>query len=120
MKLRNKSLALLGGAIVALGMLGTPAAATASPVPVVASEVAVAAAPTPCDGPTNVRFTQYGPGLTTSKVHNCRTTTIKVQFVGNNAAGPSVEYSSCRTLAPGASTTIQDGLLMYWKEWRYC
>jgi hypothetical protein len=53
-------------------------------------------------------------------VHNCRTTTIKVQFVGNNAAGPSVEYSSCRTLAPGASTTIQDGLLLYWKEWRYC
>lgn len=120
MKLKNKTMALLGGAIVALGMLGAPAAATAAPAPVVAAGASIAAAPTPCDGPTNVRFSQYGPGLTTSKVHNCRTTTIRVQFVGNNAAVPSVDYSSCRTLAPGASTTIQDGLLLYWKEWRYC
>jgi len=120
MKLRNKSVALLGGAIVALGMLGAPAAASAAPAPAVASGVSVAAAPTPCDGAANVRFSQYGPGLTTSKVQNCRTSTIKVQFVGNNAATVSVDYSSCRTLAPGASTTIQDGLLLYWKEWRYC
>ncbi|MEX8031663.1 hypothetical protein AB6V29_01360 [Microbacterium sp. 20-116] len=63
-----------------------------------------------------MRFTQSGG---TSTVKNCRTASIRVKFTGNQV-GAGVVDSSCRTLSPGASTSIQDALLVHWKQWSYC
>lgn len=128
MKLKKRAAALLGAVGLAVSLITmAPAANAAQIVPATAAsantgigDVTPSAGNLPCDGTANVRFSQSGGWFRTSTIKNCRNTTVKVRFIGNNAVTMANEYSSCRTLAPGASTSVTDSLAVYWHKWSYC
>jgi hypothetical protein len=113
MKLRNKTLALLGGAVVVFGMLGAPAAATASPLQASVGGDAVQRVPAgPCSQQqSGMRswFEWWGQ----YNVQNCNSYAVSIEISANGGWLP------CTRLSPGQTTNA--GPLSYpHGSFRYC